>query len=115
MSKLIIYVTGKPLLNGYKIRDFLWSAPHNRYLYQGKEFEVGEFNENYERATRANSDLGVRVMVVGAATEAARPVSAPKPREAITAEEAEEVLRRERPDLLKKKPGPRAHAELEVG
>lgn len=115
-AKLIIWIAGKPLLNGHKQREFIWDASHGCYIYGGKEIDAADFNDIYEKAVRNNSDMSPRVRVVGISVtvRAQPPIETPPPapittisaRE-ITADEAEEVLQRERPDRLKKKTGPK--------
>lgn len=117
-AKLIIWIPGKPLLHGYKQREFLWSQAHGCYLYGGKEIDAKDFNAVYERAVRNNADLGprVRVMTVDKAIVRAAP---PTPittitAKEITADEAEEVLSRLRPERLKKKTGPKEKEKVPV-
>lgn len=120
-AKLIIYITGKPALHGFKRREFLWSPDHGCYLYNGKEVEASEFNAAYDKATKTNSDLKPRVKVVAfsenipSASQAVLTVSIPHvaveeagiKTESELADEAEEVLARIRPERLKKKTGPK--------
>lgn len=111
-AKLIIYLTGSLTVNGHRQREFQWSAAHGCYLYEGVEIDAAEFNTKYEKAVRTNSDLRPRVKVVSAdAGGSARPappaaITTISARE-VTADEAEEVLARLRPDRLKKKTGPK--------
>ncbi len=114
MSRLIIYVSGKPLLHGHKRREFLWSPAHKCYLYGGKEIEAAEFNAIYEKAMRTNADMNPRVLVTNADASAApiAPVATIAAHE-ITTEEAEAVLARLAPERLKKKTGPKPRV-LEV-
>ncbi len=112
--KIIIWIPGKPLLHGHKRREFLWSVPHACYLYEGREIELGEFNAKYEKAMRNNADLNPRVKILGLGTaEAPAPVATIVAAHEVTADEAEEVLMRLRPERLKKKTGPKA-AVMEV-
>lgn len=62
--KLIIYVSGKPSLNGYRIREFKWSEKHRKHLYLGAEIEPEKFNALFEKAWRNNSDLDPKAMVI---------------------------------------------------
>lgn len=85
MTKLIIWIPGKPLLNGYKRREFRWSEPHACYIYRGRELGPEEFNAEFDHAFKHNSDLQPRVRVVDSApTVVPRPeperVSRPKVR-----------------------------------
>lgn len=105
MFKLIIYVTGRPILNGYKQREFQWDKAHGCYIYEGKEFSPSEFNEKYEKAMKTNSDLRPRVRVLGAAEE-----TDPE----VIADNAEKTLEQLRPHRLKKKTGPKPEV-VEVG
>lgn len=105
MSKLIIWVPGKPLLYGYHRSEFKWSEPHQCYIYQGRVFEEKEFNGAADRALKNYADLFPSVKVV----EFSEPVVAE--RHEITVAEAEEVLIRYAPHRLKQKSGPKpAHA-----
>lgn len=127
MAKLIIYVSGKPLMNGYKVREFQWSEVHRCYLYEGRELDAAEFNEKWEKAYRNNGDLLPRVRVTDAgnpptpapANPAPEPVAAPPPEPVPvpepTLDEAIAIVQRLAPDRLKSKPGrkPSAHVEVE--
>lgn len=118
MSNLIIYVSGRLNLNGHRIREFKWSEVHKKHIYLGRELTPEEFNPLFEKAWKNNADLMPRVMVIGAAP--ALPVTAPAPvatitaaRE-ITADEAEAVLARLRPERLKQKPGRKTQPMIEL-
>lgn len=100
MSKLIIWVPGKIIQYGYRRRTFQWSPAHNCYIYQGKEFTEREFNGVVDQAMKDGADMHVSVKVVQFNEE-------PAPRAAITAQEAENVLRKLAPERLKLKPGPK--------
>jgi hypothetical protein len=131
-TKLIIYVGGKPLLNGHKQREFIWVPAYGCYLYEGQEIPASEFNVKYEKAMRNNADMNPRVKVVSdspcsvscscaplAITTATPPpysvTVVPTPVErVITAEEAEAVLQRLAPERLKKKTGPKPKPVLQV-
>ena len=114
MSKLIIYLGGKPIVRGYKIRDFAWSEDHHLYLYMGKEYAPDEFNAAYAQAMKNHSDLGPLVKVVGSAPVApvvplapppiVSPVATIAPAGEVTVEMAEAVLFRLAPHRLKGKP-----------
>jgi hypothetical protein len=65
MPKIIIYITGKPGLHGFKRREFLWSEPHKLYLWGGRELELREFNDAWTTAYRRNHDMNPQVKVVG--------------------------------------------------
>lgn len=71
MFKLIIWIPGRPTMNGLKRRAFLWSAVHGCYIYEGAEIDPAEFNAKYERAIKniPNVKPGVRVIVVVPAPE----------------------------------------------
>jgi hypothetical protein len=105
MSKLIIWIGGKPLLNGYRIRDFHWAVAHNCYIYEGKELDESEFNVAFEKAFRNNMDLHPKVKVVGMIAPPAKPVapvahiSASKE---ITLDQAVAVVAELAPDKLKR-------------
>lgn len=104
MAKLIIWVGGKPLLNGYRIREFSWSVAHNCYIYEGREIEEFEFNEKFEKAMRNNFDLHPKVKIV-AFSEATKHEEKPQFHGDISLEQAEAVMAELAPDRLKKKAG----------
>jgi hypothetical protein len=123
MPKIIIYVPGKPIVHGYKRREFIWSEPHKCHVYMAREYELSEFNEAFEKAMKNNRDMNpmVRVIELDAAkpAPAAAAPLAPPPiinpvatisAHEVTVEEAEEVLLRLAPDRLKKKAGPKHSA-----
>lgn len=120
MFKLIIWVSGRPNLEGFKKREFVWNERHKAFIYEGKEFSPEEVNAKYEKAWFNNQDLMPRVRVVDIATVAVEPASAvrsvtvttPAPSAPITVEQAEEVLQRLAPERLKKKPGRKAATEM---
>lgn len=85
---LIIYVSGKPSLNGFRIREFKWSEKHRKHIYLGSELPPERFNAYFEKAWRNNADLTPRVMVVPDESEATKPAPAETP--APSKEEPEE-------------------------
>lgn len=121
MSKLIIWVSGKPTLNGYKRRDFVWSLAHNAFIYEGRELDESEFNEKCEKAFRNNEDLHPRVKLVKfsagtvtqvepqpektTATVSTAPIATITASREITLAEAEAVMKRLAPQRLKKPMG----------
>lgn len=122
MSKLIIYVSGSLAVNGHRIREFNYSPTHKKFIWQGREVSDVEFNANFEKAWKTNGDLYPRAMVVETSQPGAPAITAPLPatpppiatisaRE-ITADEAEGVLMRLRPERLKKKTGPKPIMEV---
>jgi hypothetical protein len=103
MAKLIIYVTGRPLIYGHKRREFVWSEAHKLYLYEGREFTEQEFNAIQDKVLTSNADIYPRVKVSTLSPpEDISDVVLPR---AISANEAEEILLRTAPERLKKKPG----------
>ena len=120
MSKLIIYVDGKPSMNGYRIREFKWSDTHKCYIYNGQEFEDDAFNAAYAKSLRTNEDLRVRVRVVALEVPSAPVQTAVQaqtfnvalPPHEVTWQEAEAVLRRVAPHRLKKKTGRPPKAQM---
>lgn len=131
MSKLIIWVEGRPNMNGPKRGSFHWSEAHGCYIYGGREIPAAEFNAVYDRARVMNPKLTmkVRVVDVGAAQATiAAPIKTPPTVTAvanvatitmareITVEEAEAVMVRLAPERLKKKTGkpPEAKPMMEV-
>ena len=112
-AKIIIYLTGKPSLNGLRRREFQWSGAHGLYLYENRDLELHEFNAKYDKALRTNSDMRVLVKVVGAAPiEQTAPIDPEVVAGQITIEEAEAAMRRLAPDRLKKAPGRKPHREV---
>ena len=109
MCKLIIWIGGKPLLNGYRIRDFHWTAAHNCYIYEGKEIDEADFNAKYEKAARNHLDLHPKVRVVAKsapeAVKAVPTVSTISASREITLEEAEAIVAQLAPERLKKRAG----------
>lgn len=121
-AKLIIWIAGKPLLNGYKQREFTWNALYSCYIYEGREIDASDFNEVYAKAMKHNSDMNprVRVVKVSAPARIESPVQAvvhiappTTPEEELQAAEA--VIMRLAPERLKKKTGPKPAAALDVG
>ena len=102
MAKLIIYVSGQPSLNGYRIREFKWSEPHRKYIYLGQEIEENEFNALMEKAARNNADLHPKVMVI----------PQPELTDEQKVEQAEKVIEAIHPERLRKKTGARAMMEV---
>ena len=134
MTKLLIYIDARPLVQGYTIREFQWSEKFRLHIYEGRELTAVEFNDAYERAIRTNGDLAVRVRVSEIAPEvqitatlggvkmeqdisgrfhAPEATRAPEPvtitREP-TVEEALAIVRTHAPHRLRGKPGPKTSA-----
>ena len=110
MSKLIIWISGRPITHGYVQREFKWSEPHKRFIYLGRELTDTEFNAVWEKAYRNNSDLNPQPIVVSAAESGPASPAAPQkpaPSRELTLDEALETVKRLAPNLLKAKPGPR--------
>ena len=42
--KLLIFVKGSPLINGYRRLEFEWSQDHKLYLFRGRALEASEFD-----------------------------------------------------------------------
>ena len=102
MAKLIIYVSGKPSLNGFRIREFKWSELHRKHIYLGQEIEDTAFNALFEKAWRNNTDLQPKGMVVHQQELS----------DDQKVEHAEKVLEALRPDRLRKKTGARTMMEV---
>lgn len=109
MSKLIIWVSGRPNLDGFKKREFVWVEKHRAFIYEGREFDAAEFNAKFDKAWQNNQDLTPRARVVDA--DLPEPRNTPPPYvpsiadEAMSVEQAESVLNRLAPERLKKTPG----------
>lgn len=117
MSKLLIYVAGRPATNGYHIREFKWSEPHKKFIYLGREIEDYEFNALFEKAWKNNADLTPKALSLATGPAPAAVVAPPPPApisDEEAADKAEELLQRLRPDRLKLKPG-RKPAPLDLG
>ena len=111
MTKLIIWVPGKPNLHGYRRRDFAWSEQHKCFVHEGKEYTPEEFNAVAEKVFRRSEDMHpcVRALDDGQKAAPVRPasVTAPAPVATITAREITEedavaTLMRLAPHRLKK-------------
>lgn len=117
MSSLLIFITGKPTIHGYKRREFHWSPAHGVYLYGNKEYAPHEFNAAYEKAMKTNSDMNPRVKVWGQGsitvqepqptTSSGQTIVVPPAPISILeqVEAAEALLQRYTPEKLRKKSG----------
>lgn len=105
MSKLIIYCTGAPMVNGHRRGEFLWSPKHACYIWKGKEYDEREFNDVVTQAFQQFRKILQPLVKVVEFSEPAKP----EPTE-ITVAQAEDVMQRLAPHRLKMKPGPRAQA-----
>jgi hypothetical protein len=116
MAKLIIYLTGKPNITGFKRGPFTWSPAHAAYLFQAKEFTEQEFNKIAEKTLRDfdHEHPLVRVSTFSPTMPAPVPAAAPGAQSEMTVDEAVELLKREAPELLKKKTGPKPQVLAEV-
>lgn len=117
MSKLIIWVSGRPNLDGFKKREFVWVEKHRAFIYEGREFDAAEFNAKFDKAWHNNQDLTprARVVEISMSTPARHTPPPPAPHiadEAMSVEQAESVLNRLAPERLKKKPGRKSAAEM---
>ncbi len=114
MIKLIIYVKGKPIIHGYKQREFRWMPKHNCYVFREQEFTPKEYDAIHEKVMMDNQDLRpmVRVLVDVAAPDEweAPPAITTITAKEITVADAEAVMERLAPHRLKKKPGPKVAA-----
>jgi len=102
--KLLIFVKGAPIVNGYRRMEFEWSVPHKLYLFKGRELEASEFNVAAERVFNSPiyRNMFPSVMIAPGSVQA----PAPAPEE-ITLDKALGVVERYAPHRLKKKPGPK--------
>lgn len=115
MSKLIIYVGGKPSINGFRRREFIWSDAHKCFIYEGVEIDERDFNAKVEKAFRNNQDLNPRVKIVQFSDDPIITIQPPMPvmpdvttitaARVFSLAEAESVMARLAPDRLKKTPG----------
>lgn len=114
--KLILWIGGRPQMNGLRRRAFQWVPNYGCYIYEGKEIDGAEFNAKYEEAQKHGKLLGLtpNVKVVSlapsvSAVEPPTPVATITVAREITAEEAEEIMQRLAPERLKGKPGRKPH------
>jgi hypothetical protein len=109
MAKLIIYVTGRPLIHGYKQGPFIWSETLRTYVYQGKEFSEQEFNAIAEKTIKDYDHLhpAVKVSEFSVTSPPIAPSAATVNGREITVDQAEAVMLRLAPERLKKKSGPK--------
>ena len=134
-ANLIICCAGRPALNGFKRRSFMWNAEHGCYVHDNKVLSEGEFNAIAQEVMRKNQDLRCYARVVGVGVAGADPRIAELEKqladkqariESLQAtalslrakttpslEEAMEVIETLAPERLKKKPGRKAEP-LEV-
>ena len=77
MAKFIAYVRGKPLLNGFKRRDFHWNEDFRCYIYQGKIYGEEQFNEIIEIVQRQHYDMNPSFRLVEMTPRAPSAPSAP--------------------------------------
>lgn len=107
--KLIIYAKGKPIIHGYKQREFRWMQKHGCYVFREKEYAPEEFNAAVEKVMQDNLDLHPMVRVLDVEAVVA-PITTISVAREVTVSEAEEVMERLAPHRLKKKPGPKSVA-----
>jgi hypothetical protein len=120
MAKMIIWVTGRPSLDGYAKREFKWSELHRKFIYEGREFSPAEFNAKWEKAFQNNNDLQPQAWVTDSSADApaapktvAPPAVPPPPVfRPPTVDEAEAVMMRLAPERLKAKPGPKTKPKI---
>ncbi len=107
MAKLILYVNGKPLLHGFHRHEFKWSQPLGCYIYEGKTLTESEFNAIADKVLRGYPDMNpsARIVEMSPTVPAVAPVSTISASREITVDEAEAVLKRLAPEMLKMKPG----------
>lgn len=117
MAKFIIYINGRPIVQGYKIFEFLWDEALQIYVYQGKQITEDEFDDvvlkvfgsqHYRRLfpfIKCIEKSSVAPVVVAPPVEPPAPISTITTSREITLDEAEAVIQRLAPNLLKKKPG----------
>ena len=117
MSKLIIWVPGRPLINGPRRGKFEWSAKFECYIYEGRELDAADFNAKYPQAMKSAHESRPQVRVVetvdvavSAAIKAPATIATISVAREITVEEAEDVLQRLAPHRLKQKTGPKPKA-----
>lgn len=119
MSKLIIWVPGRPIIYSYARGDFKWSEAHKCFIYMGRELDEKEFNAVIDKVMSRNEDKNpsVRVILPDAVTPAAYAVPEDEvPDDSRRAQESEgvalqraiDVVRHLAPDRLKKPPSRRA-------
>lgn len=131
-ANLIICCAGRPAINGYKRRSFVWNAEYGCYVHDGRVLTESEFNSTAQVVMAKNQDLRCFAKVVGAVAGAdprttelekqltekqARieslqaSVLALRAKSTPTLEEALEVVETLAPERLKKKPGRKPEPE----
>ncbi len=110
MSKLIIWVSGRPIIYGYQRQDFKWSVPHNCFIYLGRELEEKEFNEVIDKVLSRHKDKNpsVKAIVSKSSIDELPPddsLHAEKQTDELALKIALETVHRLAPDMIKKKPG----------
>jgi hypothetical protein len=106
MAKFIIYLTGPTFHYGYQRGPFLWSEPHKAFLFDGKIYDEQTFNSvvNKILLDHADDHPQIRVVEFSEAPAAVQPAPvATITAHEVTADEAEAVLKRLAPELMKKK------------
>jgi hypothetical protein len=116
MSKIIIYFTGHPRVNGYSRGEFQWSEAHQCYLFQNKVFDETNFNDAFTLCfTRYHSlfplvkfvEENPPAQITPPLTADELPIAEDTTDEILVAR-AEDTLERLAPHRLKKKPGPKS-------
>lgn len=117
MSKFICFITGYPSAQGFRRFEFIWDEKHACYVFRGKEFTEAEFNE----ITKAVfTSLNYRALVPQIRCIDQTPAAAPAAPvenldDPLSLDQALAIVKREAPELLKKKPGPRQPDLLPTG
>jgi hypothetical protein len=110
MSKLIIWVSGRPIIYGYQRQDFKWSVPHNCFIYLGRELEEKEFNDVIDKVLSRHKDKNpsIKVMLTAPVADELPPDEVPsfgQESEDLRLKRALEIVQQLAPDMIKKKPG----------
>ena len=79
MAKLIIFLTGRPQIYGYKRGDFTWSVDHKCYLWKNRILDEREFNEVADKAIHEHEIDHPSVRIVEF-SKVAEPPPPPAPR-----------------------------------
>jgi hypothetical protein len=66
MPRLIIAIQKKVNLHGHNVRNFRYDAKHALHIWEGREFELEEFNKISKKVFHENAGLFPFALVVGA-------------------------------------------------
>lgn len=116
MAKFIAYLTGKPIVHGFRRKDFIWMEQFQAFVLNQNVFTEHEFNKVAERLHDFRHlepkikcvDSERKPIDLDEAAPVPQPPPKPTPEEKrqMTITQALEVLQTHAPHLLKKAPKP---------